>query len=376
MDKLTDSTFLTPPFSPSYSFSPPSFQTLFAVFDGHGGDYTSRFLERNFAPTFQSLLLSTSSSSPHGTTGENTNDVHSIESALRDACLTLNERLARDPRMSVVVPPPPPKDDEEVDTKEGGGGEGFSAKGLSRRRAMDGSGACGVIAVVTSTHVVVANVGDCRCVLRRRGGALEKLTRDHDCRRVDERTRVEESGGFVDEVTFRIHSRKGSTDSLAPSRAWGDFNMTKFGIISVPEMTTIERDPEGEEVLLLGCDGVFETMTADKVVSIVMEEATSIERTIQSTIKMEKEKDEVEGEGEGEGEGEEGEEKEEKEEKMPPGTPKSRVSRVTARPTEEELCRELNIACENVMLQSLERQCSDNQTICLALLRTAGLKHV
>ena len=84
---------------------------------------------------------------------------------------------------------------------------------------------------------------------------------------------------------------------------------------------------------------------------------------------MEKEKDEVEGEGEGE-------EGEEKEEKMPPGTPKSRVSRVTVRPTEEELCRELNVACENVMLQSLERQCSDNQTICLALLRTAGLKHV
>ena len=33
---------------------------------------------------------------------------------------------------------------------------------------MDGSGACGVVVVVSSTHIVVAHVGDCRCVVQHR----------------------------------------------------------------------------------------------------------------------------------------------------------------------------------------------------------------
>ena len=68
------------------------------MFDGHGGDYTSRFLERHFASCFESILSNNSTSSK-----KSENDVKIIESSLRDVCLAMNERLAQDPKMRTMV---------------------------------------------------------------------------------------------------------------------------------------------------------------------------------------------------------------------------------------------------------------------------------
>ena len=289
-------------------------KTLLAVFDGHGGDYTANFLERHVAETFISFIKD-KDSTESGVIGSALIESALIGSALSSMCMKLNEMLKNDSRFV---------------------------------NGIDTSGACGVVTIVTEKVVVVANVGDCRCMLRNRDGLLEELTEDHTCKREDEEKRIMDAGGFV--KNNRIYLDEScSGENQEPSRAWGDFQLSKAGIICSPELRVFERDQGGGELLLLGCDGVFEVMSVEKVVGIVVKEAPSILKTVAEAV----------------------------EEKVNATTPKSRVS-VIEHKQEEIVCRELKSACESVMLEGLEgtkgedgktRRCADNQTMCMALLR-------
>ena len=75
------------------------------------------------------------------------------------------------------------------------------------------AGSTCVVAVVRGDKLVVANAGDSRAVLCRRGEAID-LSRDHKPTDEDERARIMKAGGFVSEG--RVNG------SLALSRAIGD----------------------------------------------------------------------------------------------------------------------------------------------------------
>ncbi|PQQ14021.1 putative protein phosphatase 2C 25 [Prunus yedoensis var. nudiflora] len=60
-----------------------------------------------------------------------------------------------------------------------------------------GGGACCVTALMQKGNLVVSNAGDCRAVMSR-GGVAEALTSDHHPSRIDERARIETTGGYVD----------------------------------------------------------------------------------------------------------------------------------------------------------------------------------
>ena len=75
------------------------------------------------------------------------------------------------------------------------------------------SGSTAVAALVTETHVLVANTGDSRGYLQR-GGQVLRMSLDHKPDRVDEEARITRAGGWVS------HGRVLHT--LAVSRAIGD----------------------------------------------------------------------------------------------------------------------------------------------------------
>ena len=427
-------------FSSGFSFL--HLQSLFAVFDGHGGDYTSRFLERHFASCFESILSNNSTSSK-----KSENDVKIIESSLRDVCLAMNERLAQDPKMRTMVVQkrqeektkeerlPTEKDveddvenvnnivkkDGQNDSKEEGeedntyshtiGKNSLSGGVQKTDHPMDGSGACGVVVVVTSTHLVVAHVGDCRCLVQRRGapgvgnesggdangsladnavtecGIVKTLTNDHTCRnRVDEKTRVEKAGGFVDPLTGRIYLTKKRIHSREPSRAWGDFMFMHHGIICLPEITVVDREPNSTELLVLGCDGIFEGQdrNANTIASCLLNASSSNGTGAIARMQLlaQQDKQEAKDSSNGPDDGNGGLTVVSMTQSPPPstgtpvGTPTTRITNVTVRPTTDEICRDLRAECERVMLQGLERGCMDNQTMCVALLCPAALKHV
>ncbi|KAL1499063.1 hypothetical protein AB1Y20_013578 [Prymnesium parvum] len=127
------------------------------------------------------------------------------------------------------------------------------------------SGTTAVAALVSESHVVVANTGDSRAYLHRDGAVL-RLSLDHKPDRVDEEARISRAGGWVSQGRV-MHT-------LAVSRAIGDrdFKMLSFAdgslpfreslVIAEPEIR-VARLADGDE-LLLACDGLWDVLTPEQ----------------------------------------------------------------------------------------------------------------
>jgi len=95
----------------------------------------------------------------------------------------------------------------------------------------------------------VANAGDARAVLCRKGRAL-RLTYDHKGTDKQEAKRITDSGGFV--MSGRVNG------VLAVTRSLGDSSMKEF-VVGAPYTTeTVLTDDD--EMLILACDGIWDVL--------------------------------------------------------------------------------------------------------------------
>mmetsp|Transcript_6343 Transcript_6343/g.14541 ORF Transcript_6343/g.14541 Transcript_6343/m.14541 type:complete len:625 (-) Transcript_6343:63-1937(-) len=139
------------------------------------------------------------------------------------------------------------------------------------------SGACVTAAAVTPTSIVVANCGDCRCVLAALG-ASHDLSSDHNVESAtpEEIRRVLAAGGTIS-PDKRVTTAT-APGRLATTRSLGDYWAKPQGppeghiISGMPEIRTIRRQP-GQQFLLLASDGVFGFMSSQQVVSLCVARA-------------------------------------------------------------------------------------------------------
>lgn len=118
-------------------------------------------------------------------------------------------------------------------------------------------GSTAVVAIVCSSHIIVANCGDSRAVLCR-GKEAMALSVDHKPDREDEYARIEAAGGKV--IQWNGHRVFGV---LAMSRSIGD-RYLKPWIIPEPEVTFLPRAKE-DDCLILASDGLWDVMTNEEV---------------------------------------------------------------------------------------------------------------
>ncbi|XP_061355871.1 protein phosphatase 2C 50-like isoform X2 [Gastrolobium bilobum] len=118
-------------------------------------------------------------------------------------------------------------------------------------------GSTAVVAVICSSHIIVANCGDSRAVLCR-GKEPMALSVDHKPNRDDEYARIEAAGGKV--IQWNGHRVFGV---LAMSRSIGD-RYLKPWIIPEPEVTFLARAKD-DECLILASDGLWDVMTNEEV---------------------------------------------------------------------------------------------------------------
>ncbi|WCJ39473.1 Protein phosphatase 2C family protein [Euphorbia peplus] len=121
-------------------------------------------------------------------------------------------------------------------------------------------GSTAVVALVCSSHIIVANCGDSRAVLYR-GKEPMPLSVDHKPNREDEYARIEASGGKV--IQWNGHRVFGV---LAMSRSIGD-RYLKPWIIPEPEVMFIPRARD-DECLILATDGLWDVMTNDEACEV------------------------------------------------------------------------------------------------------------
>nr|CAD1843113.1 unnamed protein product [Ananas comosus var. bracteatus] len=121
-------------------------------------------------------------------------------------------------------------------------------------------GSTAVVAVICSSHIIVANCGDSRAVLCR-GKQPVALSVDHKPDREDEYARIEAAGGKVIQWNgYRVYG------VLAMSRSIGD-RYLKPSIIPDPEVTIVPRTRE-DECLILASDGLWDVMSNEEACDI------------------------------------------------------------------------------------------------------------
>jgi len=261
---------------------------LFAVFDGHGGDFASHFCGEHLAETLiqqkdwlSYLRLSDKAGVSRNTRRKSVTGLHLLKSALTSTFLQLDEKLVvaqRERRLNQL------SQLESIVLSLGGDNQhDVFQKGTKYHNKimnfdkiipsmpatvqLERSGSTGVVVLVTPHHFICANAGDSRAILSKRNGVLP-LSFDHKPCNDIEVTRVERDGGFV---------RVGRVDGdLAVSRSFGDFGYKNVStdkstsrscepqdhkVTVYPDIIVHSRDPGMDEFIVLACDGIWDRLT-------------------------------------------------------------------------------------------------------------------
>ncbi|KAL7104142.1 hypothetical protein ACP275_08G225400 [Erythranthe tilingii] len=193
----------------------PSPRAFYGVFDGHGGTDAASFTKKNILKFIV----------------EDFNFPDGVKRALKNAFVKADHAL-------------------------------LDAKNLDHS-----SGTTALTALMLGRTVIIANAGDSRAVLGKRGRAIE-LTKDHKPNCTSERVRIEKLGGVIYDGYLN--------GQLSVARALGDWHIkgskgAKCPLSSEPELHETILTEE-DEFLIIGCDGLWDVMSSQYAVTIVRKE--------------------------------------------------------------------------------------------------------
>lgn len=143
------------------------------------------------------------------------------------------------------------------------------------------SGSTCVSVIYTPEKLIIANIGDSRCVLGKQHPygkwEAEDLSRDHKPSLPEEAERIRKKGGRIrpmrdDDGSFigplRVYMRDKEMPGLAMTRSFGDYFASTAGTISEPEITEHVFAKE-DKFMVLASDGLYEFISSQEVVEIV-----------------------------------------------------------------------------------------------------------
>ncbi|KAL1536307.1 protein-serine/threonine phosphatase [Salvia divinorum] len=206
-----------------YSWSEPS--SFYAVFDGHGGQGAATFMKNNTMKIFfENAEL------------PQTSDVEETFLQAMETC-HLRSYVQADQALA---------DELSVDSY---------------------CGTTALTVLVLGRNLLVANAGDCRAVLCRRGVAVQ-LSQDHRPSCEVEKKRVEDLGGSIEYGYLN--------GELSVTRALGDWYM-KLPVGSASPLTAepefqLTKLTEDDEFLIIACDGIWDVLSNEEAVRLVQQE--------------------------------------------------------------------------------------------------------
>ncbi|KAH0982907.1 hypothetical protein GBA52_010084 [Prunus armeniaca] len=132
------------------------------------------------------------------------------------------------------------------------------------------SGSTACVAIIRNNQLVVANAGDSRCVISRKGQAYN-LSKDHKPDIENEKERILKAGGFIQ--VGRVNG------SLNLARAIGDAEFKQNKHLPVerqivtanPDLTSVEICDD-DEFLVIACDGIWDCMSSQQLVDYIREQ--------------------------------------------------------------------------------------------------------
>ena len=155
---------------------------------------------------------------------------------------------------------------------------------LLRNKQIDSdlSGSTCISVIYTPKKLIIANVGDSRCVLGSRVEGIweyKNLSRDHKPSIKEEADRITKNGGrirpMIDEDgcfvgPLRVYMKDKDLPGLAMTRSFGDYFASLAGTIAEPEIKEHILVPE-DKFIILASDGLFEFISSEEVGNIIKE---------------------------------------------------------------------------------------------------------
>ena len=185
--------------------------SLFAVFDGHGGEYVSQYLKENFSEFLKKTINS-----------------------------KYNSRFTQILKESI----------ENID------------KYFDNSEEAKNCGSTGTIVVVNNRNIYCANVGDSKCYYINENEAIQ-ITEDHNCNNKVEVDTLKNKGVAV--FRGRVYG------SLNLTRSFGDTEFKKDGITSTPYIKKIFSDKNDVKFLIIASDGIWDVVDNKKLFQISKE---------------------------------------------------------------------------------------------------------
>lgn len=207
---------------------------VFAIFDGHSGDFSSKYAKKYFTRAIENELKLYLSGPKNSKYTDET-------SGKLDLKRMLTEQIG------------------EV--------ENYLKKEFRNKEHKSGS-TC-LIAIAEQQKLTVANIGDSRGVMCDKNGKTVNMTIDHKPNNDDERKRIEAAGGEVYESSPGIWRVR----HLAMSRSLGDYG--KKGndsiIIATPDIFTFVLNEHQPKFIILASDGLWDVMKSEEAVQFIEE---------------------------------------------------------------------------------------------------------
>ncbi|GLC44975.1 hypothetical protein PLESTB_000670600 [Pleodorina starrii] len=218
------------------------------VFDGHGGEMSARYAQQAI------LSYVASDRELHSSLGSG--DVKATGAALRGIFRRVDSELLS---LAASAAPPPPS------------APSFPPPGDFH------DGTTALVTLQLGGLLAVANAGDSRAVLCRRGEAV-RLSRDHTPALRSERERIEAAGGQVlvargaARVVVPLAGKKDVLQALSVSRSLGDPDFKVHGmVISDPDVSVVPLLPGEDSFLIAASDGLWGRVSDQEAVDCAAE---------------------------------------------------------------------------------------------------------
>jgi len=148
----------------------------------------------------------------------------------------------------------------------------------------DLSGTTCISVIYTPQKLIIANIGDSRCVLgkydkKENKYVSENLSRDHKPTIPEEAERILKMGGRIRPMLdedgefigpLRVYMKEKEMPGLAMTRSFGDYFGSTAGTISEPEVTEHTLKEE-DKFIIIASDGLYEFIESEEVVKFVGE---------------------------------------------------------------------------------------------------------
>ena len=228
---------------------------IFGVMDGHGGDFTSEFAADHFMRFFSSSNRLKKYANMSIEDQSNVPGITCLHSALTETFSKLDAEIRKQQikRNNEIL-----KLSKQQELAEGS---------PAPRVKYERSGSTCIVVLVTPSHIISANAGDSRAILRRNGKILP-LSFDHKPNNIPELERINLASGFV--------KCKRVDGDLAVSRGLGDFSYKSNELLPVeqqkvipnPEFVIYPRSKD-DEFMVLACDGIWDVASNEQCGSFV-----------------------------------------------------------------------------------------------------------